>query len=117
MVFPATSHTTVVHRHPPHAPAHGYRHHYHDHDLEYDSNLGAYIVLGYNGIYFYNNLYVRFYAGDWQVVERLDGRWRRAEHRHVPGKLRTHKRYKRHKRHSPPPFAPAHVTGITISMV
>lgn len=108
MVVPAASHTTVVHAHPPHAPAHGYRHHYHGRDMEYDSNLDAYIVLGFDGVYFYNDFYLRFYAGDWQEVDRLDGRWRRAEHRHVPGKLRSHKRYNRYERYEHPPVAPRH---------
>ena len=105
MVAPAP--VTVVHA-PPHAPAHGYRYHYHDHDLEYDNNLGVYIVLGYDGVYFYNNLYLRFYAGEWQAVERLNGPWHRAEYQRVPRKLRENRRFNRNKRYAPPPHAPAH---------
>ena len=110
-VIPVGTHTTVSsshHIHPPLYPSHGYRHHYHDHDLVYDSDFGAYLVLGYDDVYFYNNLYFRFYSGAWQSATRLGGAWRHAEHRHLPGKLRDHKRYKRHHRHSPPPHAPAH---------
>jgi len=110
-VIPVGTHTTVSsshHAHPPLHPSHGYRHHHHDHELVYDSDFGAYLVLGYDDVYYYNNLYFRFYSGAWQSSIRLGGTWRHAEHRHLPGKLRGHKRYKRHHRHSPPPHAPAH---------
>ncbi len=114
-VIPVSTHTTVTHtRHilPPHAPAHGYRHHHNDYDLVYDTDFGAYVVLGYDGIYYYNNLYLRFYNGYWQTTPRLNGTWGHAEHRHVPGKLKGHRRYnshnKKHRRYSPPPRAPRH---------
>ncbi len=117
-VIPVGTHATVTHtRHvlPPHAPAHGYRQRHNDYDLEYDTDFGAYVVLGYDGIYFSNNLYLRFSSGIWQTTSRLDGRWHDAEHRHIPDRLRGHKRYNRHnshnrdhRRYSPPPRAPRH---------
>ncbi|MEE8379802.1 MAG: hypothetical protein V3R49_05460 [Gammaproteobacteria bacterium] len=110
-VIPVSTHATVTHtRHilPPHAPAHGYRQHHHDYDLEYDSDFGAYVVLGYDGIYFYNNLYLRFYDGYWQTTPRLNSTWHHAEHRHIPDRLRGHRRYNRQHRNSPPSHAPAH---------
>jgi len=66
------------------------------------------MVLGYDGIYFSNDAYLRFYAGSWQVTSSLNGTWYNAEHRHVPDRLRSHRRYNRHHRNSPPPHAPAH---------
>jgi len=110
-VIPVGVHTTATHTQhilPPHAPAHGYRHHHNDYDLEYDTDFGAYVVLGYDGIYFSNNLYLRFYDGYWQTASRLHGTWHHAEHRHIPDRLRGHRRYNRHHRNSPPSHAPAH---------
>jgi hypothetical protein len=104
MVVPAPP---PVYLYPPLAPAPGYRYHYHNHDLRYDNGLGAYIVLGYNDIYFYNRLYLRFVAGEWEVTDRLNHTWRRADARDIPDRLRHHKRFKRYRK-PPPPHAPAH---------
>ena len=111
MVVPATTHTTVTHTRvvvPPHAPAHGYRDHYRGYDLEYDSGIGAYIVLGYDDIYFYNNIFVRYYGDYWQVAEQFQGPWRRDDRHFVPDRLRKHRRHKNHARRAPLPHAPAH---------
>jgi hypothetical protein len=110
-VIPVGTHSTVTHSqhvYPPRHPGHGHRHHYYGHDLEYDTDFGAYMVLGYDGIYFYNDVYLRFYAGGWQITSSLNGTWYDAEHRHVPDRLWNHRRYNRHHRNSPPPHAPAH---------
>jgi hypothetical protein len=110
-VIPVGHHSTVTHTqhiYPPHNPRHGHQHHYYGHDLEYDNDFGAYVVLGYDGIYFYNDAYLRFYAGSWQITSSLNGTWYDAEHRHIPDRLRGHRRYNQHRRHSPPPHAPAH---------
>jgi hypothetical protein len=106
MVVPAPP-PHPVYLYPPLAPAPGYRYHYHGHDLEYDNGLGAYVVLGYNGIYFYNRLYLRFVAGEWEVTDRLNHTWRRAQARNIPDRLRHHERFKRYRK-PPPPHAPAH---------
>lgn len=109
MVAPTPVQTTVVVGHPPLNPPNNYRYHYRGHNLVYDINLGAYVVLGFDGVYFYNDLYLRFYDGDWQVVERLDDPWHRAQYQQVPGKLRSHRNHNRHSRYDgPPPHAPAH---------
>ena len=112
-VIPVGHHTTVAaapaqHVYPPRNPGHGHQHHYYGHDLEYDTDYDAYVVLGYDGIYFYNDAYLRFYAGSWQVTSSLNGAWHDAGHRHVPNRLRNHRRYNQHHRNSPPPHAPAH---------
>jgi hypothetical protein len=107
-VVPVGPHVVVTHSqqtYPPLDPGNGYRYHYYDHDLVYDDDFGAYVVLGYDGIYFYNNLYFRYYAGEWQSTARLNGVWNFADSGRVPHRLRNHKRY---RRHSPPPHAPAH---------
>jgi hypothetical protein len=109
-VIPLGHHSTVTqtqHIYPPHNPGHGHRHNYYGHDLEYDTDFGAYMVLGYDGIYFYNDAYLRFNAGSWQVTSSLNGAWHDAEYRHIPNKLRNHRRYNRHQSHSPPSHAPA----------
>ncbi len=110
-VIPVGTHSTVTHSqhvYPPHNPRHGHRHDYYGHNLEYDTDFGAYVVLGYDGIYFSNDVYLRFYAGSWQITSSLNGTWYDAEHRHIPDRLRNHRRYNRHHRNSPPPHAPAH---------
>jgi hypothetical protein len=110
-VIPVATHSTVSHTqhvYPPDNPRHGHRHNYYGHNLEYDNDFGAYVVLGYDGIYFSNDVYLRFYAGDWQITSSLNGTWYDAEHRHIPDRLRNHRRYNRHHRNSPPPHAPAH---------
>lgn len=74
---------------PPHAPAHGYRHkHEHGVTLQFDSGIGAYVVLGHAGIYFHNGLYLRRHArGHWQSAKHYRGPWQRSAARDVPAKL------------------------------
>ena len=78
---------------PPHAPAHGYRHkHHRGHDLEYNSNAGAYLVLNIPETYFGNNLYIRLSTyGKWLVSSTLEGGWRVAVGNEVPYKLKEYK--------------------------
>ena len=84
---------------PPHAPAHGYRHHHHNHDLQFDAGFGAYIVIGNPSLYFYNDHYVRFYRGGWQIRGHLNNRWRSAHINNIPHKLRKQHAQK-HQRHN-----------------
>lgn len=80
---------------PPHAPAHGYRHKYHQHDYVYDSKIGAYVVLGYDDHFYIDELYYRYRDGGWQVSVHLDGHdWRHIDDRKVPYKLRKSKAHK-----------------------
>jgi hypothetical protein len=78
---------------PPHAPAHGYRSKHHQHDLIYDSKLGAYIVVGLSDHYFDNDVYFRYRDGHWEFNINLDNDngWKHAEDRLVPSKLRSSK--------------------------
>lgn len=78
---------------PPHAPAHGYRHkHQHGVELEYDSGIGAYIVVEHPDTCFHNGLYLRFSSsGHWVVAAHFDGPWRVAVENDVPPKLKKNK--------------------------
>ncbi len=60
---------------PPHAPAHGYRHHHHGVTLVFDSALDCYVVWGQPDHYFYEGHYYRFHAGGWQSGTRPRGPW------------------------------------------
>lgn len=60
---------------PAHAPAHGYRKKYHNHDLSYDSGLGVYVVLGSPGFYFWDDFYWRLRDGFWIRASTFDGPW------------------------------------------
>ena len=66
---------------PPQAPAHGYRYKYQDRDMEYDSNLGVYIVLGITGLYFLNEFYYRHDHDGWYSSRRYDRDWRHYDDR------------------------------------
>lgn len=69
---------------PPHAPAHGYRHKYHSHELAYDAHLGVYIVVGLSHHYFHDGHYYRYDQGDWHYSDRLDGKWYKDKHHKIP---------------------------------
>ncbi len=73
---------------PPHAPAHGYRAKHGHHDLVYDSGLGAYVVLGYDDLYYLDDHYYRFHDGYWLYSRYIDDDWRRIDYDHVPSRLR-----------------------------
>jgi len=81
---------------PPHAPAHGYRHKHHKHDMIYDSRVGAYIVVGWTEHYFNNDLYFRFRDGHWEFNVDIDNDrgWKHADDRDVPYSLRKSKQNK-----------------------
>ena len=72
---------------PPHAPAHGYRQKYHGYDLQFDSDLGAYIVLGMTGVYFIDGTYYRPANTGWYYSSRPDGDWHSYRKKSPPGKL------------------------------
>ncbi|NOX90913.1 MAG: hypothetical protein GXP18_00245 [Gammaproteobacteria bacterium] len=82
--------TTVITHYepPPHSPAHGYRHSYYNHRLQFDTGFGAYVVIGNPGLYFYNNYYMRFYSGGWQISNRLGNPWLPAHQNNIPHQLR-----------------------------
>lgn len=69
---------------PPHAPAHGYRHKYHDHDLVYDSNLGVYLVIGYPDYYFLGDSYYRHSNDGWYYSKQVDRDWQQYQQARLP---------------------------------
>ncbi len=72
---------------PPYAPAHGYRHHYHNHDMIYDSGIRAYIIVGLADYYYDNGYYFRYSNQRWQSSGRLDGGWNVTDEHRVPQRL------------------------------
>lgn len=90
---------------PPHAPAHGYRHH-HDHhgvDLVWDAHLGVYAVVGFPSLYFWDGYYYRYHDGFWQTASRPRGSFKPYRGHVPPGLAKkhgrkhhgTHKKFKR----------------------
>lgn len=78
---------------PDHAPAHGYRKKYHDHDLMFDSGVGVYVVVGSPGFYFWDDFYWRLRDGIWIRASAFDGPWLVVEdtyHRLPPGLAKKH---------------------------
>lgn len=97
LVIPAEthSHTTVITTYapPPYAPAHGYRHHHHNHELVFDSRFGAYVIINNPGLYFYGDHYIRFYNDSWQITTRLEDTWQPARQNDIPRKLKDTKHH------------------------
>lgn len=84
---------------PPHAPAHGYRHKHHGHDLVYDSRLGVYIVVGIPEHYYFDGHYYRYNQDHWYISKDLDRGWKSYREKDLPRKFAEgHKsRTKSHK--------------------
>ncbi len=86
---PHYEHSDVYYRSgpPPYAPAHGYRHHYHNHDMIYDSGIRAYIIVGMPDYYYDNGFYFRYSNIGWQFSGSLDDGWKATDERRVPKTL------------------------------
>jgi hypothetical protein len=71
---------------PPHAPAHGYRHKHHHHGVElvFDSQLGVYVVVGWEEHFFYKDHFYRLVNGRWELSARLDGGWGKVKSGKLP---------------------------------
>jgi len=82
---------------PPHAPAHGYRHKHKGHDLEYNSDLGIYVVIGLADHYFIDGIYYKLTKHGWYSSQYIDKGWNEYKKDFLPGKL--HKKYSREKGH------------------
>jgi hypothetical protein len=68
-------HHAKKHGPPPHAPAHGYRHHAADVDLRYDAHLGVYVVIGHPHHFFHDGHYYRRVASRWERC----GSWKKGD--------------------------------------
>jgi hypothetical protein len=88
---------TRHHGPPPHAPSHGYRHkHRHqdrDLDLVFDSDLGAYIVLGVPDRYYWNGYYLRIDGDQWYASLNLDSGWKPRNDDSLPPGMKKHKKH------------------------
>lgn len=80
---------------PPHAPAHGYRHKHHNHQMIYDSGIRAYIVVGWHDHYYDNGFYFRYRDGHWQISANLESGWKATHEHRVPKTLWSSKAKKR----------------------
>ena len=84
---------------PPHAPAHGYRHHQGSVDLRWDAHLGVYVVIGHPHHFFHDGRYYRRVGEHW---ERCGGwkkaNWRTVDAAELPASLRKHYRGKKARR-------------------
>ena len=82
---------------PPHAPAHGYRHKHRDGgavvQLEYDSRIGVYVVVGRPDHYFHAGRYYRLHSARWVASAHVNGPWRITVVADLPEGLRA--RYER----------------------
>ena len=75
---------------PARAPAHGYRAKHRNHDLEFDSGMGVYVVLGLPGFYYYADRYYRLVNGVWQIGVDVGGPWTVEGSERVPRGLHRH---------------------------
>jgi hypothetical protein len=80
---------------PPHAPAHGYRHHHGPVDLRWDAHLGVYVVIGHPHHFFHDGRYYRRSGDHWERCGKWEkANWKRIAGADVPGPLATHYRGK-----------------------
>ena len=103
MVLPACT-VVKVHEHeykhngpPPHAPAHGYRHKHRGHTLEYNYDLGVYVVVGLVAHYFIDGIYYKKTEHGWYSSHDIDKGWHEYTKDVLPGKL--NKKYGHKKGH------------------
>jgi hypothetical protein len=76
---------------PPHAPAHGYRHHHEGAQLRYDAHLGVYVVIGHPDHFFHDGHYYRRLASRWDRCGNWKkGNWKPIELARVPAPLVKH---------------------------
>ncbi|MDX1648534.1 MAG: hypothetical protein R3263_01650 [Myxococcota bacterium] len=69
---------------PPHAPAHGYRHHHAGHELVFDAHRGVYVVVGVPDLYFRDGRFYRHRGGTWERAAETGGPWSRVSKGALP---------------------------------
>ena len=82
---------------PPHAPAHGYRrkHAQSGAEMQFDSQLGVYVVLGQTELYFSDGFFIRIRSGVWEFSASMNGPWEVRAAASVPPGLRSKKHAKK----------------------
>lgn len=76
---------------PPHAPAHGYRHHQQELDMRYDAALGVYVVIGHPNHFYSDGHYFRRVGSHWERCGSWKkGKWKAVEVALVPLPLARH---------------------------
>lgn len=103
LVLPACT-VVKVHEHgyehkgpPPHAPAHGYRQKHRGHTLEFNSDLGVYVVVGLVAHYFIDGIFYKKTEHGWFSSHDIDKGWNKYTKDILPGNL--HKKYGHEKGH------------------
>jgi hypothetical protein len=72
---------------PPHAPAHGYRHKHRGYTLEYNYDLGVYVVIGLTDHYYIDGTYYKWTKHGWYSSHDLNKDWHEYKKNAPPGKL------------------------------
>lgn len=75
---------------PPHAPAHGYRQKHGHVELQFDTGLGVYVVLGRPYHYYHDGYYYNYRDG-WYLSRELRGPWYHIDRKRLPPGLRKKK--------------------------
>lgn len=91
-IAPPFPQPTAVHAYPnpPRWPEHGHRHlHPSGAVLRFDAHLGAYVVVGSEDVYFFDEAFLRFEAGRWLGGEVPSGPWQAIPPEWVPIRLRV----------------------------
>jgi len=98
--------TVIVHEPgpPPHAPAHGHRHRlpqYPDVELVFDSNLGLYVAVDLDGVFFHHDHFYREMDGVWHWSRQPYRDWVVVQTAKLPPGLakKHHKANRKHKKH------------------
>ena len=86
---------------PPHAPAHGYRHKYHDVEMVYDSGRGVYVVAGFPLHFYCDERFYRFREPRWEVSVNIDGPWEVVSEQSLPRGLRVKEKGKGESKEHP----------------
>ena len=96
---PGSVHAEKHHHHgpPPHTPAHGYRHkqQHQGQDLElvFDSEVGAYVVVGVPNRFYWDGFYLRIDGDQWYASVNLDSGWEPRSDDSLPPGLKKHKKH------------------------
>jgi hypothetical protein len=78
-------------------PSHGHKHKHKNHELEYHSDLGVYVVIGLPNYYFIDGIYYKHTEHGWYSSHDVDKDWKKYTKDVLPGNL--HKKHDHKKGH------------------